>query len=126
MASRLIHTPRAHIRPTVQHCPCVPGWGSLIVMTSTQQAARAAAQLHEAAQDVARVAARRSAQAEGRIAELPMQQGHELTEGLGPERGTRRAYEEWEEKRAERSADAVKDACVGGPDRYRDGKDDPR
>lgn len=53
-----------------------------MVMTSTQQAARAAAQLHEAAQDVARVAARRNAQAEGRIAGLPTQQGHELAEDL--------------------------------------------
>lgn len=116
MASRLIHTPRAHIHPAVQHCPYVPGWGSLTVMTSTQQAARAAAQLHEAAQDVARVAARRSARAEGR---MPVQQGHELTEGLWPKSGTRRVYEEWEEKQAERSADPVKDARVGGPDRYR-------
>jgi hypothetical protein len=54
-------------------------------MTSTQQAARAAAQLHEAAQDVARVAARRNAQAEGRRAELHMGQGHELTEDLAAE-----------------------------------------
>lgn len=37
------------------------GWGSLVVMASTQ-VARAAAQLHEAALDVARVAALRSAQ----------------------------------------------------------------
>lgn len=99
-------------------------------MTSTQQAARAAAQLHEAAQDAARVAARRNAQAEGRIAELPMQQGRELTEGLWPKRRRRRAPEEWEEKQAERSADAVKDARIHGPDRYRyryrNGKDDPR
>jgi hypothetical protein len=51
-------------------------------MTSTQQAARAADQLHEAAQDVARLAARRSAQAKGHMAELPMQV-HELTEDLG-------------------------------------------
>jgi len=43
-------------------------------MASTQQVARAAAQLHEAAQDVARVAARRSTQAEGQIAEPPIQQ----------------------------------------------------
>jgi hypothetical protein len=54
-------------------------------MTSTQQAARAAAQLRQAAQDVARVAARRSAQAEGSIAELPMQRGYELTEDLEAE-----------------------------------------
>lgn len=58
-----------------------------MVMTSTQQAVRAAAQLHEAAQYVARVAARRSAQAEGR--EFPMQQGHKLTEDLAAERGER-------------------------------------
>lgn len=56
-----------------------------MVMTSTQQAARAAAQLHEAAIDVARVAARRNARVEGRIAELPMQQRHELTEDLAAE-----------------------------------------
>jgi transcriptional regulator with XRE-family HTH domain len=58
-----------------------------MVMTSTQQAARAAAQLHEAAQDVARVAARRSAQAEGR--EFPMQQGRELTEDVAAESAER-------------------------------------
>lgn len=84
-AFALIHTPRAHIRPVPQHCPCVAGWGSLTVMTSTQQAARAAAQLHEAAQDVARVAACRSAQAEERLAQSPIQQGHELTEDLRTE-----------------------------------------
>jgi hypothetical protein len=56
-----------------------------MVMTSTQQAARAAAQLHEAAQDVARVAAHRNAGAEGRIARLPMEQGHELAEDLAAE-----------------------------------------
>jgi hypothetical protein len=81
----LIHTPRAHICPVLQHCPCVADWGSLTVMTCTPQAARAAAQLHEAAQDVARVAARRSAQAEGRLAQSPIQQGHELTEDLRTE-----------------------------------------
>jgi hypothetical protein len=52
-------------------------------MTGTPQAARAAAQLHEAAQEVARVAARRSAQAKGRMAELPVRQVHELAEDLG-------------------------------------------
>jgi len=56
-----------------------------MVMTSTQQAARAAAQLHEAAQDVARVAARRNARAQGRVAELPLQQGHVLAEDLAAE-----------------------------------------
>jgi hypothetical protein len=41
------------------------GWSSLMVMTSTQQAARPAAQFHEAAQYVACVAARGNARAEG-------------------------------------------------------------
>jgi hypothetical protein len=52
-----------------------------MVMTSTQRAARAAAQLHEAAQDVARVAASRSSQTEGRTTELPELE-HELAEDL--------------------------------------------
>jgi hypothetical protein len=83
MASGLIDTPRAHICPVDQHCPCRLGWGSLKLMTGTQRAARAAAQLHEAVQDVARVAARRSAHVQWHMAELPMLQVHELTEDLG-------------------------------------------
>jgi hypothetical protein len=59
-------------------------------MTSTHQVARAAAQLHEAAQDVARVIARRSAQAEGGTAAPSIQQRIEpaedpATEGVVPE-----------------------------------------
>jgi hypothetical protein len=54
------HTLRAHPSP-FQALPCGPWLGFPVVMASTQ-VARAAAQLHEAALDVARVAALRSAQ----------------------------------------------------------------
>jgi hypothetical protein len=114
MASGLIDTPCAHICPVDQHCPCVPGWGSLKVMTSTQQAARAAAQLHEAAQDVARVAARRGAQVKGHMVELPMQQVHELTEDpWGQSAGGVGRMRELEEKQTERNVNAIKDTRVG-------------
>ena len=58
-------------------------------MTSAQHAARAAAQLREAAQDVARVAARRSARAEREMTEPFTGQRLELTrewEGTYPAR----------------------------------------
>ena len=58
-------------------------------MTSAQQAARAAAQLHEAAQDVARVAACRSARAERQMTEPFTGRRLELTrewEGAYPAR----------------------------------------
>lgn len=51
--------PRAHIRPRWQLSPSRLGWDWLTVMTSATQAARAAAQLRQAAHDVACVAARR-------------------------------------------------------------------
>jgi anti-sigma regulatory factor (Ser/Thr protein kinase) len=66
--SRLIHTPRAHIRPRCELSPCRTWLRFADVMTSIAQAARAAAQLHEAAQEVARVAARRSGQPDAQMA----------------------------------------------------------
>ena len=55
-------------------------------MASTQQVARAAAQLHEAAQEVAQVAARRSARNEGQAAEplIPPQLAEDRA-GLTPD-----------------------------------------
>lgn len=58
-----------------------------MVMTSTQQAARAAAQLREAAQDMAGLAARRGALAGER--EFPAQRGHEPAEALAAESAER-------------------------------------
>ena len=55
-----------------------------MVMTSTQ-VARAAAQLHEAAQDVARVAARRRARSREQTTEPPEQCQPELAEAQGDE-----------------------------------------
>jgi hypothetical protein len=97
-----------------------------MVMTSTQQAARAAAQLHEAAQDVAHIAARRRAEAEGRIAELPMQQEHELTEDLAAE--AREAPGVCGSEKKSKLNEALMPSRrprrhAGG---YCDGKDDPR
>jgi hypothetical protein len=52
-----------------------------MVMTSAQ-VARAAAQLHEAAQDVARVAALRGGQAQELVTELPVPRQSEFTKRL--------------------------------------------
>ncbi len=68
MPYRVIHTPRAHIHSHFGHSRPRPGRGWLTGMAITHKAARAAAQLHEAAQEVARLAARRSAETEGQPA----------------------------------------------------------
>lgn len=80
-SSRLIHTPSAHIRPPFEPSRNRRGWGSLAVMASTQ-VARAAAQLHEAAQDVARVAAVRSDKSQEPTTKPLVPQQPRLMEGL--------------------------------------------
>jgi hypothetical protein len=77
----LIHTPSAHICPLFRPSRARCGWDSLMDMASTQ-VARAAAQLHEAAQDVARVAALRSAQPQELMTEPPVPQQPGLAEDL--------------------------------------------
>jgi hypothetical protein len=72
-----IHTPYSHIHPVFQPPVYGPGWGLLMVMTSTPHAIRAAAQFHEAVEDMARVADRRIAQAKESparavVADVPM------------------------------------------------------
>ena len=91
---QVIHTPRAHIHSHFGHSRLRLGWDWLAGMAITQQAARMAAQLHEAAEEIARLAARRSAEAEGQQARpvpgkgqldeaCPSAMSSLITEGLG-------------------------------------------
>jgi anti-sigma regulatory factor (Ser/Thr protein kinase) len=63
MPSRPIHTPCSHIRPGSQPSPYRQSCSSLDVMTRARQAVCTAAQLRKAAQEMARLAARRGCKA---------------------------------------------------------------
>jgi len=79
-SARLIHTLLIHPSPPFEPSRIRRGWHSPTVMAATQ-VARAITQLHEAAQDVARVAALRSAKPQELMTQPPMLRHHGYREG---------------------------------------------